>query len=97
MADRDCSKCFVKNLQKIHRLMEKRTLGKLPEEVRESLLQAKRQLRLLLRGLIGHALGERKSHLYEVCDGKFIKRLATNKCQASQEPSLLTPLPPTYP
>jgi len=40
--------------------MEKRALGKLPEEVREPLLEAKRQLRLILRGLIGHVLGEKK-------------------------------------
>lgn len=41
--------------------MEKRALGKLPEEVREPLLEAKTQMRLVLRGLIGHVLGEGKA------------------------------------
>lgn len=41
--------------------MEKRALEKLPEEAREPLLEAKKQMRLALRGLIGHALGERKA------------------------------------
>ena len=61
MADRDCRECFVKDLQKIHRLVEKRALEKLPEEVREPLLESKRQMRLALRGIIGHALGEKRA------------------------------------
>lgn len=60
MTSRGCEDCPVKELQKIRRLVEKRALQKLPEEVREPLLEAKKQMRLVLRGLIGHALGERK-------------------------------------
>jgi hypothetical protein len=61
MADRGCKECPVKELQKIHQLVEKKALEKLPEEVREPLLEAKRQMRLALRGLIGYALGEGKA------------------------------------
>ena len=59
MADRDCSECFVKDLQKIHRLVEKRVLEKLPEEVREPLLEAKKQMHLALRGDRVRACGEK--------------------------------------
>lgn len=65
MADKDCSECFVKDLHKIHRLVEKRALEKLPEEVREPLQEAKRQMRLALRGLVTHLLEEKP-----VCKGK---------------------------
>ncbi|MCL6477149.1 MAG: hypothetical protein K6T65_01915 [Peptococcaceae bacterium] len=58
MRDRDCSGCLVKDLQKLHLLMEKRMAGKLPEEVRKPLLEAKKQMRLALRGFIGHLLEE---------------------------------------
>lgn len=61
MTGRECSECFIKDLQEIHRSAEKRVLAKLPEEVREPLLEAKKQMRLALRGLIKHALGEEKS------------------------------------
>lgn len=61
MTARACDACPVKDLQRIHRLLEKRALAKMPEEVREPLLEAKKQMRLVLRGLIGHALGERKA------------------------------------
>ncbi|SFG29268.1 hypothetical protein SAMN05660649_01299 [Desulfotomaculum arcticum] len=59
MVDRTCEDCPMKDLRKIHRLVEKRALEKLPEEVREPLLEVKKQMRLVLRGLIGHTLGER--------------------------------------
>ena len=58
MKARACDECPVKDLQRIHRLLEKRALAKMPEEVREPLLEAKKQMRLVLRGVIGHALGE---------------------------------------
>jgi len=58
MTARACDECPVKDLQRIHRLLEKRALAKMPEEVREPLLEAKKQMRLVLRGVIGHALGE---------------------------------------
>ncbi|AGL00129.1 hypothetical protein [Desulfoscipio gibsoniae] len=61
MTNRDCEACPVKELQKIHRLVEKRVLEKLPEEMREPLLEAKRQMRLALRGLIGHVFEEKKA------------------------------------
>lgn len=63
MTARACDECPVKDLQRIHRLLEKRALAKMPEEVREPLLEAKRQMRLVLRGFIGHALGEEKNRV----------------------------------
>jgi len=61
MTTRDCEACPVKELQKIHRLAEERFLEKLPEEVQEPLLEAKKQLRLALRGLIGYALRDKRA------------------------------------
>lgn len=61
MTARACDECPVKDLQRIHRLLEQRALAKIPAEVREPLLEAKRQMRLALRGFIGHALGESKA------------------------------------
>jgi hypothetical protein len=61
MADRECEECPLKELQKIHRLVQKRTLEILPEEVHEPLLEAKRQMRLVLRGLFEHVPGEKKA------------------------------------
>lgn len=58
MKDRDCSGCLVKDLQRLHLLMEKRMADKLPEEVRKPLLEAKKQMRLALRGFIDHLLEE---------------------------------------
>ncbi len=60
MADRDCSECFVEDLQKIHRLVEKRELEKLPEEVREPLLEAKRQIRWCCGALSDTRLGRKE-------------------------------------
>ncbi|NLI12933.1 hypothetical protein [Pelotomaculum propionicicum] len=57
MTNRACDECPVKDLQRVHRLLEKRALAKMPQEVREPLLEAKKQMRLALRRLIGHALG----------------------------------------
>lgn len=61
MTARACDECPVKDLQRIHRLLEQRALAIMPEEVREPMLEAKRQMRLVLRGFIGHALGEEKT------------------------------------
>ena len=61
MTNRQCEGCPVKELQTIHRLIEERALAKLPEEVREPLLEAKKQMRLALRGLIGHVFEEKKA------------------------------------
>lgn len=61
MTARACDECPVKDLQRIHRLLEQRALEKMPEEVREPLLEAKRQMRLVLQGFIGYALGEEKA------------------------------------
>ena len=61
MTEKACDECPVKDLQRIQRLLEKRVLAKMPEEVREPLLEAKKQVRLAVRGLIGHALGEEKT------------------------------------
>lgn len=61
MADSECEECPMKELRKIHRLVEKRALQKLPEEVQEPLMEAKRQMRLVFRGLIGHVPGEKKA------------------------------------
>jgi hypothetical protein len=46
---------------RIQRLLEKRALAKMPEEVREPLLEAKKQVRLAVRGFIGHTLKEEKT------------------------------------
>jgi hypothetical protein len=69
MTSRACDECPVKDLQRIHRLLEKRALAKMPEEIREPLLEAKKQMRLVLRGFIGHALGEEKNGKSD-CRGK---------------------------
>jgi hypothetical protein len=61
MTARACDECPVKDLQKIHRLLEQRALAKMPEEVHEPMLEAKRQMGLVLRGIIGYALGEEKT------------------------------------
>lgn len=61
MTARTCDECPVKDLQRIKSLLEKRALAKMPEEVREPLLEAKKQVRLAVRGLIEHALGEEKT------------------------------------
>jgi hypothetical protein len=68
MTARACDECPVKELQKIHQLLEKRALARIPEEVREPLLEAKKQMRLAVRGFIGYALRE--------------ERPGDNKCQA---------------
>ena len=59
MTYRECDECLVRDLQKLHRLLERKMAERLPEEAREPLLEAKRQMRLALRGLINHTLGER--------------------------------------
>lgn len=61
MTSQACDECPVKDLQRIQRRLEKRALANMPEEVREPLLEAKKQMRLVLRGFIGHALGEEKT------------------------------------
>lgn len=61
MTARACEQCPVKDLQRIKSLLEKRALSKMPEEVRGPLLEAKKQMRLAVRGFIGHALGEEKT------------------------------------
>lgn len=61
MTAKACDECPVKNMLKIQRLLEKRALAKMPEEVREPLLEAKKQVRLAVRGLIGHVLREEKT------------------------------------
>ncbi len=61
MTARACDECPVKDLQRIHRLLERRALERMPEEVREPLLEAKRQMRLVLRGFIEHAVREGKA------------------------------------
>jgi len=57
MADQQCESCLVKDLNKLQQLLEKRMTEKLPAGVRDPLMEAKRQLRLALRGLITH-IGE---------------------------------------
>jgi len=61
MAGKECEDCPVRELQKLYRLVEIKALEKLPEEACEPLLEAKKQMRLALRGFIRHALGERKA------------------------------------
>ena len=61
MTARSCDECPVKDLQRLQRLLEKRALAGMPEEVREPLLEAKKQMRLAVRGFIEHALGEEKT------------------------------------
>lgn len=54
MQDNECRDCPVKDIQKLHYVVEKKLIGKLPEDVREPLLEAKKQFRLALKGLIKH-------------------------------------------
>ncbi len=69
MTAKTCDECPVKNMMRIHRLLEKRVLAKMPEEVREPLLEAKKQVRLAVRCFIGHALKEEKTS-NEKCQDK---------------------------
>ncbi|OPX89779.1 MAG: hypothetical protein A4E52_00933 [Pelotomaculum sp. PtaB.Bin013] len=48
----------MKDLQKLHRLLERKVVEKMPEEAREPLLEAKKQMRLALRGFLKQALRE---------------------------------------
>jgi len=48
----------MKDLRKLHRLLEKKIFEKMPEEAREPLQEVKRQMRLALRGFLKHALRE---------------------------------------
>lgn len=61
MTARACEECPVKDLRRIKSLLEKRALAKMPEEVREPLLEARKQMRLAVRGFIGHVLEEEKT------------------------------------
>lgn len=57
MVDKQCEGCIFKDLGQLQQLLEKRMAEKLPAEVRDPLMETKRQLRLALRGLIRH-IGE---------------------------------------
>lgn len=61
MTARACDECPIKDLQRIKSLLEKRALAKMPEEVRGPLLEARKQVKLAVRGFIGHALEEEKT------------------------------------
>lgn len=61
MTARTCDECPVRDIQKVKGLLERRALAKMPEEVRGPLLEARKQMGLAVRGLIGHALGEEKA------------------------------------
>lgn len=66
MAGKECTDCLVADLRKLHRLMERKAAQKIPEEVREPLMEAKRQMRLAVKGFIRHLLtneeaGEKKN------------------------------------
>lgn len=54
MTDQQCKSCLIKDLHKLNQLVEKRMTEKLPAGVRVPLLEAKKQFRLALRGLIKH-------------------------------------------
>lgn len=58
MADQQCESCLLKDLHKLNQLVEKRMAGKLPEEVSKPLFEAKKQMRLALRGFVTHLLEE---------------------------------------
>ncbi|MFZ5645178.1 MAG: hypothetical protein ACOY46_16505 [Bacillota bacterium] len=60
-----CTECPVKDLQKIHSLVEKRLIGRLPEDVREPLLEARKQMFRAMRGLINHLLDEERQSVEE--------------------------------
>lgn len=61
MTAKTCDECPVKELRRIKSLLEKRALAKMPEGVREPLLEARKQVGLAVRGLIEHALKEEKA------------------------------------
>ena len=65
MQNEDCRECPVKDLQKIHRLVEKRLTGRLPEDVREPILEARKQMLSAMRGLINYLLDEEKQNTKE--------------------------------
>jgi hypothetical protein len=52
-----CDECPVKDLQRLKSLLEKRALAKMPEDVREPLLEAKKKVRLAVRVLSGMRWG----------------------------------------
>ena len=54
----ECEECLVKDFWKLQRLVEKKMLAGLPAEVREPLLEAKKQVGLALGGVIRHVLVE---------------------------------------
>lgn len=56
MENKACLECPARELQKFHRLLEKRLTRRLPKEVQEPLLEAKKQMRQAVRGLICHLL-----------------------------------------
>lgn len=58
MANKECAGCPVKDLMELHQLLEKRVADKLPAGVGEPLLEAKKQMRLALRGLVMHLAGK---------------------------------------
>jgi ATP-dependent exoDNAse (exonuclease V) alpha subunit len=59
MPDNKCIDCPIKDLQKIHTIIEKRVLRKLPEDVCEHISEAKQHMGKAFRGLIWHAIGEK--------------------------------------
>ncbi|NLJ77469.1 MAG: hypothetical protein GX325_09475 [Peptococcaceae bacterium] len=58
MTTKTCEECPVKDLQRVKDLLEKKVLSKMPEDVRGPLLEAKKQMKLVVRGLVEHALQE---------------------------------------
>lgn len=70
MAGKECVDCPVRDLQILNRLVVQKMAQKLPDEVREPLLEAKKQLRLAFRGFIGHVLRENEKSGDENNSGK---------------------------
>lgn len=50
----------LRSCKKSNSCLKKRALARIPEEVREPLLEAKKQMRLAMRGFIGYALREER-------------------------------------
>lgn len=53
-----CSGCAIGEMLKIKDVVEKRLMNRLPEEVREPLQEAKRNIGRAFQGLVYHLAGE---------------------------------------
>lgn len=53
-----CNECGISKMIRIKEAVEKRLINRMPEEVREPLQEAKRNLRLAIQGFVNHLTDE---------------------------------------